>query len=216
MMGYQLTTWVLPVLLCLVFHELAHGYVAYLLGDRTAYRAGRLTLDPKAHIDVIGTIALPVLLFVSGSHTLFGWAKPVPVNPVHFKHPRRGMGLVALAGPLMNIILALGVAWGARGIFALFPNGFPMADWVILNVKNLVSLSFLLAAFNLLPVLPLDGGRVVAALLPKKWAYSYQQTERYGMWILLGILFVFPLLGIDLVGAFIRLFYPLFTFLLGM
>ena len=125
-MGYQLTTWILPVLLCVIFHEVAHGYVAYWLGDKTAYRAGRLTLDPKEHVDPIGTILLPALLLLSGSQMLFGWAKPVPVNPAHFKYPRRGMGLVALAGPLANVMLALVVAWGAKGVFMLFTNCFPM------------------------------------------------------------------------------------------
>ncbi len=215
-MGYQLTTWIVPVLLCVIFHELAHGYVAYLLGDKTAYRAGRLSWDPKVHVDPIGTILLPVLLFLSGSHMLFGWAKPVPVNPVYFKHPRRGMGLVALAGPVANILLALVVAWGAKGVFLLFPNGFPMADWVIENVKNLVQLSFVLAAFNLVPILPLDGGRVLVGILPKKWAWYYQQTERYGLWVLIGVLFLLPLVGIDLFGAFMRLLYPVFYFLLGL
>ena len=215
-MGYQLTTWIVPVLLCVIFHELAHGYVAYLLGDKTAYRAGRLSWDPKVHIDPIGTILLPVLLFLSGSHMLFGWAKPVPVNPVHFKHPRREMGLVALAGPVANILLALVVAWGAKGVFLLFPNGFPMADWVIENVKNLVQLSFVLAAFNLVPILPLDGGRVLVGILPKKWAWYYQQTERYGLFVLIGVLFVLPLIGIDLFGAFMHLLYPIFYFLLGL
>jgi len=215
-MGYQLTTWIVPVLLCVIFHELAHGYVAYLLGDKTAYRAGRLSWDPKVHVDPIGTILLPVLLFLSGSHMLFGWAKPVPVNPVYFKHPRRGMGLVALAGPVANILLALVVAWGAKGVFLLFPNGFPMADWVIENVKNLVQLSFVLAAFNLVPILPLDGGRVLVGILPKKWAWHYQQTERYGLFVLIGVLFVLPLIGIDLFGAFMRLLYPVFYFLLGL
>lgn len=215
-MGWTLTTWIIPVLMCVILHELAHGYVAYLLGDRTAYRAGRLSLDPKVHVDPIGTIVLPLLLFLSGSHMLFGWAKPVPVNPVHFKHPRRGMGLVALAGPVANILLALVVAWGAKGVFMVFPNGFPMADWVIENVKNLVQLSFVLAAFNLVPILPLDGGRVLVGILPKKWAWYYQQTERYGLWVLIGVLFLLPLIGIDLFGAFMRLIYPLFYFLLGL
>ena len=215
-MGWTLTTWIIPVLMCVILHELAHGYVAYLLGDKTAYRAGRLSLDPKVHVDPIGTIVLPLLLFLSGSHMLFGWAKPVPVNPVHFKHPRRGMGLVALAGPAANIVLALIVAWGAKGVFMVFPNGFPMADWVIENVKNLVQLSFVLAAFNLVPILPLDGGRVLVGILPKKWAWYYQQTERYGLWVLIGVLFLLPLVGIDLFGAFMRLIYPLFYFLLGL
>ena len=212
---YTLTTWVIPLLLCVILHEIAHGYVALKLGDKTAWLMGRLTLNPAKHIDPIGSLLVPGLLLLSGSKMLFGWAKPVPVDFNRLRHPKRDMGLVALAGPAANVLLAIAFVLVGRLILFLLPLDVPMTHWLIENIKNGIGLSLVLACFNLLPILPMDGGRVVASLLPRNLSIKYQESEKYGLFILFGVLFVLPALGIDIVGWFIGTLYPFFARLLN-
>lgn len=212
---YTLTTWVIPLLLCVILHEIAHGYVALKLGDKTAWLMGRLTLDPRKHIDPIGSLLVPGLLLLSGSKMLFGWAKPVPVDFNRLNHPKRDMGLVALAGPAANVLLAIVFVLVGRLVLFVLPLDAPMTHWLIENIKNGIGLSLILACFNLLPILPMDGGRVVASLLPRNLSIKYQESEKYGLFILFGVLFVLPALGIDIVGWFIGTLYPFFARLLN-
>ena len=211
---YTLTTWVIPLLLCVIFHEIAHGYVALKLGDKTAWLMGRLTLNPTKHIDPIGSILVPGLLLLSGSKMLFGWAKPVPVDFNRLHHPKRDMGLVALAGPMANVLLAIAFVLVGRIIILILPLHSPMTLWLIENIKNGIGLSLVLACFNLLPILPMDGGRVLASLLPKNLSIQYQQSEKYGLFILFGVLFILPAVGIDIVSWFMGTLYPFFARLL--
>ena len=212
---YTLTTWVIPLLLCIILHEVAHGYMAMKLGDKTAWLMGRLSLDPRRHIDPVGSILVPGLLLLSGSHMLFGWAKPVPVDFNRLNHPKRDMGLVALAGPVSNVLLAIIFVLVGRLILLIMPLDAPMTLWLMENLKNGIGLSLVLACFNLLPILPMDGGRVLVSLLPKELSIKYQETEKYGLFILIGVLFLLPAMGIDIVGWFINLLYPFFARLLN-
>ena len=212
---YTLTMWVIPLLLCVILHEVAHGYVALKLGDKTAWLMGRLNLDPRKHIDLVGSILVPGLLLLSGSHVLFGWAKPVPVDFNQLNHPKRDMGLVALAGPVSNVLLAIVFVLFGRLILWVMPIDAPITVWLMENLKNGIGLSLILACFNLLPILPMDGGRVVASLLPRNLSIKYQETEKYGLFILIGVLFLLPAMGIDIVGWFINLLYPFFARLLN-
>jgi Zn-dependent protease len=189
---YLTSTWILPVLLAITFHEAAHAYAAYALGDDTAYRGGRLTLNPLKHIDLVGTVILPGLLLLMRAPFLFGYAKPVLVNFQGLRHPRRDMVLVAIAGPATNLALATLAAVGLRFGY-LFPAG--AADWLLRNLLNALAINVLLAVFNMLPILPLDGGRVLLGILPRSLAARFARLEPYGMAILLGLLFVLPFLG---------------------
>jgi Zn-dependent protease len=199
------TTWVLPVIFAVTFHEAAHGFVAYRFGDDTAARAGRMTLNPLSHVDPFGTVLLPALLFIS-SGFLFGYAKPVPVNFGRLHHPRRDMVLVALAGPVMNIVLALissllffGVAWVPS-------SGTQLAA---ANLVHSVQLNAVLCVFNMLPFPPLDGGRVAVGILPRFLALPLARVEPYGMMILL-LLFV-----VSYAGASLGLGFNLLGLLIG-
>lgn len=212
---YTLTTWVIPLLLCIILHEVAHGYVALKLGDKTAWLMGRLNLDPRKHLDPVGSLLIPGLLLLSGSHMLFGWAKPVPVDFNRLKNPKRDMGLVALAGPIANVLLAIIFVLIGRLILWIMPLNAPMTIWLMENLKNGIGLSLVLACFNLLPILPMDGGRVVVSLLPKNLSIRYQETEKYGLFVLIGVLFILPAMGIDIVGWFIGTLYPFFARLLN-
>ena len=207
---YTLTTWVIPLILCVVLHEVAHGYVAYKLGDKTAWLMGRLTLNPEKHIDIVGSVIVPGLLLLSGSNMLFGWAKPVPVDFSKLNNPKRDMGLVAVAGPLANVLLAIAfVLVGRIAIWVLSPD-WTLTTWIIENLRNGISLSIILACFNLLPILPMDGGRILESVLPNKWAAQYHETEKYGLFILFGVIFVLPMLGIDVIRLFVGTLYPMF------
>jgi Zn-dependent protease len=187
--------WVLPFLAAVVFHEWAHGMVAKRLGDDTASSMGRLTLNPIAHIDPIGTLALPAFLLLSGSPFMFGWAKPVPVAFERLRNPRRDMILVAVAGPFMNLILAVVSIAGlvAVGHLAEQPTeaasaGFRVAEPLAYMCSLSLQLNIVLAVFNMLPIPPLDGGRVAVGLLPYQMAESLSQIEPYGFFIILALL----------------------------
>ena len=205
-----LTVWILPVLFAITLHEAAHGYAALLCGDTTAQRAGRLSINPLRHIDPFGTIILPAIAYFGGGF-LFGYAKPVPVNFGALKRPRLDMIFVAFAGPLTNIVLA------AISIF-LFSRLTPLVPiwaqlFVAKNLQNAVSINLVLAIFNLLPLPPLDGGRIVVGLLPPPLARRFAKIEQVGILILLALLVFIPMLGnrlhmnFNLLGPVIE--YPL-------
>ena len=187
-----ISIWLLPVLVAITFHEAAHGYVARFLGDETASRLGRVSLNPFRHIDPFGTIFLPALLLLARSPFLFGYAKPVPVNFRAMRNPRSGMVLVAAAGPAMNIGLAILAALSFHLVIYLPAT---VAQWVALNLKNALVINALLAVFNLFPLPPLDGGRIAVGLLPDVMARQLARLEPYGMAILIGLLILLPLLG---------------------
>lgn len=207
-MIYTVTTWSIPLLLSIIIHEVAHGYAALWLGDTTAKDENRLTLNPFAHVDLVGTIILPLMLFLSKAPFLIGWAKPVPVTYGNLNRPNRDMGLVALAGPVSNILLAVVFVLIGKWSALFFEYGSPSANWVMENVHNGVVFSLVLAAFNLIPILPLDGGRILLALLPMKYAIKYQRYEPYGMFILLGLIFLPSLVGINVIGWFLGTLFP--------
>ena len=191
-MIYQASTWVLPVVFAVTFHEAAHGFVAHHLGDDTAWRAGRVTFNPLKHIDSFGTIILPAMLILLRSPFLFGYAKPVPVNFRRLDRPRRDMVWVALAGPGTNVLLAVISSLLFYAIVLAPPLA---ADWLGENLKNSIVINVVLCVFNMLPLPPLDGGRVAVGLLPDALAFPLARLERYGMLILLLLLFLLPYVG---------------------
>jgi Zn-dependent protease len=192
---YEISIWAIPALIAISFHEASHGYVAHLLGDDTAWRLGRVSFNPLVHIDPFGTVVLPVMLLLLRAPFLFGYAKPVPVNFRALRYPRVGTILVAAAGPGMNLLLAA-IAALAFHIVGYVPA--PGAQWMAANLKNALILNVILAIFNLLPVPPLDGGRILVAVLPGTLARSLSRFEPYGLLLLIGLLFVLPLLGAQL------------------
>ncbi len=186
------STWVLPVLLAVTFHEAAHGWVADKLGDPTARLAGRISANPLRHVDPFGTVILPALLLLLRAPFLFGWAKPVPVDFRNLRNPRRDMVLVAAAGPGSNLIMAA-IATGLIYTVPLMPQ--VAAQWWYLNLANAITLNLILMVFNLIPLPPLDGGRIAVGLLPRSLAMPLARLERFGMLILVGLLFLLPLVG---------------------
>jgi Zn-dependent protease len=191
-MLYTASTWVLPVIIAITLHEAAHGYAAYLLGDSTAWRLGRVSLNPLKHIDPFGTLLLPGLLLILRAPFLFGYAKPVPVNFAALKQPRRDMVLVAVAGPATNIVLAT-LAALLFHLLAYLPA--QSALWLAQNLRNALIINVVLAVFNMLPLPPLDGGRVAVGLLPNVLALPLARLEPYGVMILLALMLVAPVLG---------------------
>jgi Zn-dependent protease len=185
----NIAIWAVPVLAAIVFHEVAHGWVANWFGDSTASRAGRLTLNPIAHVDLFGTIILPALLIISHAPFVFGYAKPVPVNFNNLRHPKRDMVLVALAGPATNILLAVLSLY----LLKLMPGEpSPTMAFVLpplaFMAQNSVDMNVMLASFNLFPVPPLDGGRVLVGLLPEPYSSIVARVERYGFLIIIVLL----------------------------
>jgi Zn-dependent protease len=215
---YQIAVWLVPLIIAIVFHEVAHGLVAKRLGDPTAEQRGRLTLNPIKHIDPFGTVILPLALAITHA-PVFGWAKPVPVDYRRLKNPRRDMVLVALAGPGMNLLLALlGTAILAATIMLGGGAEGGVARFIAANALNFVLINIFLAIFNLLPVPPFDGGHVVEGLLPPPLAQRFARIGRFSLLILMVLLLLLPMVGINVVGrvvspiasAIARLFLGIF------
>jgi len=197
---YTIAVWLVPLVIAIVFHEVAHGLVAKRLGDPTAARKGRLTLNPIRHIDPFGTVVLPMLLAISHA-PVFGWAKPVPVNYNRLRKPRRDMVLVALAGPGMNLLLALlgAIILAIVVMMSAWPPAGATA-FIAANALNFVLINVFLAVFNLLPVPPFDGGHVVEGLLPARLAVPFRKLGRYSLLVLMILLLVLPAFGADVIG----------------
>jgi len=184
----RFSVWVLPVLFAITVHEVAHGWVAMKLGDRTAQMMGRLTLNPIKHVDPVGTILVPGFLVLIGGF-IFGWAKPVPITWENLRNPRRDVALVALAGPMSNFIMA--IFWGLVMKISL-TFGQTTDSWLYplaLMGGAGITINLILMVLNLLPILPLDGGRVISAILPGPLSYKFNRLEPYGLFIILGLLF---------------------------
>jgi Zn-dependent protease len=200
------TTWIVPLIFAVTFHEAAHGFVALRFGDDTALRAGRVSLNPLNHIDPFGTILLPLLMLLMRAGFFFGYAKPVPVNFGRLKPLRLGMVLVALAGPMTNVLLAILSALLFLGVRLAPQMG---QEWLALNLVNSLKFNAILCVFNMLPLPPLDGGRVAVGLLPRPLAMPLARVEPYGMMILMG-LFV-----LSYIGAQAGFGFNLFGWLIG-
>ena len=204
---YTASTWVIPVLLAITLHEAAHGFVAYRLGDDTAWLLGRVSLNPFRHIDPFGTVLLPALLLFLHSPFLFGYAKPVPVKFAALRHPRHDMVLVAAAGPATNLLQAFAAALLTHFV-GLLPEG--LDRWILGNLRNAIVINVVLAVFNMIPLPPFDGGRVAVGLLPDALARPLAGLERHGMLLIVGLLFILPMIGaqfgvnLNLVGWLLR------------
>lgn len=206
-----------PIIFAIVLHEVAHGWVANRLGDHTARDMGRLTLNPLSHIDLFGTVLMPLLLFwATDGRMVFGYAKPVPINPYNFQNPKKGMALSSLAGPGINMVMAISFAVILRLVLPAIAQATPTDAWnwfgppLVLMCQSGVIINVVLAVLNMIPIPPLDGSRVVYWLLPDKQAALYYQLERYGFVILM-LLLAFNILG-AIIGPLID---PLLSILLG-
>ncbi|HWK34873.1 site-2 protease family protein [Sphingomonas sp.] len=203
---YTVAVWLIPLVFAIVCHEVAHGWVARALGDRTAADLGRLTLNPIKHVDPIGTVVLPLVLAVAHA-PIFGWAKPVPVNYRWLRHPRRDMVLVALAGPGTNFALALLATLGIGATYAM-AGGLPQggaAGFLAANLVNFLLINIFLGVFNLIPLPPFDGGHVVEGMLPRSLVPGWQRVARFGFPLLVFLLLVLPMIApqADIVGRVI-------------
>ena len=198
---YQIAVWLVPLVVAIVFHEVAHGLVARRLGDPTAEERGRLSLNPIRHIDPFGTVILPLILAVTHAGAIFGWAKPVPVNYARLRRPRRDMVLVALAGPGMNLLLAIVGAAILMTTLALSGGAQDgAARFTATNALNFIFINIFLGVFNLLPVPPFDGGHVVEGLLPPLAALQFRKIGRFSLLVMVILLLVLPALGVNVVG----------------
>ena len=193
--GQQLSIWFLPVVIAITVHEAAHAFAADRLGDDTARRLGRLSFNPVRHVDPFGTLVLPGLLLLLQAPFLFGWAKPVPVAFHRLHHPKRDMVWVALAGPAVNVAMAIAAA---LLLHLVWQSPDRLGDWISANLQAAIGFNIILAVFNMMPIPPLDGGRVLTGILPLPLAIRYARIERYGLLILLGLLFIVPMLGREL------------------
>ncbi len=186
-MGSSVFLMIIPLLLGVILHEVAHGYIAYILGDPTAKNMGRLTLNPLPHIDPIGSILIPAALVILRIPFIFGYAKPVPINPFNLKNPRKDFAWIAIAGPTTNFLLAIAFALLYR-IFNMFSGSF------VIGFKGMcffgVEINLILAFFNLIPIPPLDGGRIINAILPHELSYKFSRIEPYGMYIVIALIFL--------------------------
>lgn len=189
---YTASVWILPVLLAITFHEAAHAFAARFFGDDTASRLGRVSLNPFKHIDLLGTVILPGLLILSQAPFIFGYAKPVPVNFQALRNPRADMAWVAIAGPAINVVLAMLAALSFH-LLGLAPAG--ATQWIFDNLKNALVINALLAVFNMFPLPPLDGGRIAVSILPDFLARPLARLEPYGLLILIALVILVPLLG---------------------
>jgi Zn-dependent protease len=191
---FQVATWLIPLIVAIVLHEISHGWVANAFGDPTARDLGRLSLNPIRHVDPVGTVILPLVLAVSGA-PVFGWAKPVPVVAQRMRNPRLHMMIVALAGPGMNLLLAM---LGGIVLALVRPEGSPSGPgelFLLLNLLNFIAINLFLAVFNLLPLPPFDGGHVVEGLLPRRLARHYAKLARFGFPLLIFLLLILPMLA---------------------
>jgi Zn-dependent protease len=196
--AYTISIWTLPILLAVTLHEAAHGWVAMKLGDPTAKLMGRVTFNPLKHIDPIGTVGLPAaMVLLSGGKMIFGFAKPVPVDFRRLRQPRRDMVLVAAAGPGINLAMAIVAAAALHSLSFLTGD---VQEWVGWNLANALYINVLLAIFNMIPLPPLDGGRVAVGILPWSLARHLAKLERAGIFIILGVLFLLPIIG-DKIGV---------------
>jgi len=182
----RIVVWVLPVIFAITVHEVAHGWVAKQYGDKTASQLGRLTLNPIKHMDLLGTLVIPGLLLITSAGFIFGWAKPVPVDPRYFKNPRRDMAVVAVAGPVSNLLMAFAWAMIAKlgVVIAIKDVTLPL---VLMGMAG-IQINLVLALINLIPIPPLDGSRIVSGLLSNRLAWQYNKLERYGFFILIALL----------------------------
>ncbi|KMJ54113.1 peptidase M50 [Vogesella sp. EB] len=204
----KIAIYALPVLLAITLHEAAHAYAAKRFGDATAYMMGRMTLNPLKHIDPVGTVLLPLLSVVIGGF-LFGWAKPVPVNFGALRNPRVGMRWVAAAGPAANLVMA--IMWVLLLKLAIVMDNDYSRPLALMSQAG-IGINVVLMVLNLMPILPLDGGRIVESLLPHRLAYNFSRLEPYGMWILLAL--VFTGLLSPILRPFTTMVYELLGFLL--
>lgn len=185
----RIVVWILPILFAITVHEVAHGWAAKKLGDNTAYSQGRLTLNPLKHLELFGSVLLPGLLLLTGTGFIFGWAKPIPVEPRYFKRPLRDMAIVAAAGPLSNILMAIAWALIAR-LGVMVGTSLEAVSLPLIYMGSAgIAINLGLAVINLLPIPPLDGSRIVTALLPIRLAIQYNQLERFGFVILIVLLY---------------------------
>lgn len=197
--------WAIPVLFAITVHEVAHGWLAYQLGDSTAKSSGRITLNPVKHIDPVGTVVLPLILLFIGS-IIFGWAKPVPVNWKNLRNPRRDMALVALAGPAANLLMV--IIWAVMAkLLIIIAGNLALTQLLLAMCSAGIIINIVLMVLNLFPVLPLDGGRVMAAVLPVSWAKYYSRLEPFGLIIVVVLLVTLFTTGIwgKLIRPLIRL-----------
>jgi len=201
------------ILIAIVFHELAHGWVAYKLGDNTAKFSGRLTLNPISHIDLFGTIIMPFLLLIlTSGQWVFGYAKPVPVNPYNFKNPKIGMAITAAGGPLANLLLAIACTIILKWVLLPFMGAIPyfIFEPLILIFKATIMINIVLAAFNLIPIPPLDGGRIIIGVLPVRYSEMMERIEPFGSLIV--ILMIVTGLTSVFVWPMVKLFFSIIPF----